>query len=126
MADHPGVDRFSQDYRAKEDFHDRSLSRGQKLSRRASEERVYKFFSDSSPRVLASQPWFLFPIEPDFHDRSLSRGQKLSRRASEERVYKFFSDSSPRVLASQPWFLFPIEPDFHLLSQTSEWSLPED
>jgi hypothetical protein len=23
--------------------------------------------SDSSPRVLASQPWFLFRIEPDFH-----------------------------------------------------------
>jgi hypothetical protein len=43
------------------DFHDRSLSRGQKLSRRASEERVYKTLSDFSPRVLASQPWFLFP-----------------------------------------------------------------
>src|SRR5713226_9200572 len=49
------------------DFHDRSLSRGQKLSRRASEERGYKTLSDSSPRVLASQPWFLFQIEPDFH-----------------------------------------------------------
>src|SRR6266478_9060281 len=43
------------------DFHDRSLSRGQKLSRRASEERGYKTLSDFSPRVLASQPWFLFP-----------------------------------------------------------------
>src|SRR5260370_415516 len=49
------------------DFHDRSLSRGQKLSWRASEERGCKFFSGSSPRVLASQPWFLFQIEPDFH-----------------------------------------------------------
>jgi hypothetical protein len=49
------------------DFHDRSLSRGQKLSRRASEERGYKTLSDFSPRVLASQPWFLFQIEPDFH-----------------------------------------------------------
>src|SRR6266478_6709576 len=49
------------------DFHDRSLSRGQKLSRRASEERGYKTLSDSSPRVLASQPWFLLQIEPDFH-----------------------------------------------------------
>ena len=28
--------------------------------------RVY-ILSDSSPRVLASQPWFLFRIEPDFH-----------------------------------------------------------
>src|SRR5712692_1210718 len=42
------------------DFHDRSLSRGQKLSRRASEERGYKTLSDSSPRELASQPWFLY------------------------------------------------------------------
>jgi len=55
------------DYFPQADFHDRSLSRGQKLSRRASEERVYKTLSDSSPRVLASQPWFLFQIEPDFH-----------------------------------------------------------
>src|SRR6266852_2867426 len=108
------------------DFHDRSLPRGQKLSRRASEERGYKTLSDSSPRVLASQPWFLLRIEPDFHDRSLSRGQKLSRRASEERGYKTLSDSSPRVLASQPWFLLQIEPDFHLLSQTHEWSCTED
>ena len=49
------------------DFHDRSLSRGQKLSRRASEERGYKTLSDFSPRVLASQAWFLFQIEQDFH-----------------------------------------------------------
>jgi len=42
------------------DFHDRSLSRGQKLSRRATEERGCKFLLDFSPRVLASQPWFLF------------------------------------------------------------------
>src|SRR5882762_371614 len=49
------------------DFHDRSLSRGQELSRRATEERGCKFFLDFSPRVLASQPWFLFQIEPDFH-----------------------------------------------------------
>src|SRR2546422_5627150 len=41
------------------DYHDRSLSRGQKLSGRASEEHGCKFFSGSSPRVLASQPWFL-------------------------------------------------------------------
>jgi len=41
------------------DFHDRSLSRGQKLSRRASEERGCEFFLISSPRVLASRPWFL-------------------------------------------------------------------
>src|SRR5580692_9007999 len=49
------------------DYHHRSLSRGQKLSRRATEERGCKILSDSSPRVLASQPWFLFRIEPDFH-----------------------------------------------------------
>src|SRR5258707_8993877 len=41
------------------DFHDRSLSRGQKLSRRASEERGCKFFLIPSSRVWASQPWFL-------------------------------------------------------------------
>jgi hypothetical protein len=28
---------------------------------------VYKILSNSSPRVLASQPWFLFEREPDFH-----------------------------------------------------------
>ena len=28
-------------------------------------------FSDSSPRVLASQPRFLFPIEPDNRESSL-------------------------------------------------------
>jgi hypothetical protein len=42
------------------DFHDRSLSRGQGLSRRAWEERGYKFFLNPSSRVLASRPWFLF------------------------------------------------------------------
>jgi len=25
-----------------------------------------QILSDSSPRALASQPWFLFPIEPDY------------------------------------------------------------
>jgi len=35
-----------------QDFHDRSLSRGQKLSRRASEERAYKFF-----RILRRVCW---------------------------------------------------------------------
>ena len=48
------------------DFHDRSLSRGQKLSRRATEERGVILLI--LRRVfLASQPWFLFEIEPDFH-----------------------------------------------------------
>src|ERR1700722_1298480 len=59
------------------DLHDRSLSRGQKLSRRASEERGCKFFLISSPRVLASRPgsW----IEPDFHllAQRLSAAQKI-------------------------------------------------
>src|SRR5882724_2794240 len=68
-------------FRGSADFHDRSLSRGQKLSRRATEERGCKFFLDFSPRVLASQPWFLFQIEPDFHwlsPRSASGlGQKI-------------------------------------------------
>ena len=33
---------------------------------------MYKTLSDSSPRVLASQPWFLFQMEPDFHLLSLT------------------------------------------------------
>src|SRR6267143_3703198 len=49
------------------DFHDRSLSRGQKLSRRASEERGCEKFLWILRRVWASRPWFLFHIEPDFH-----------------------------------------------------------
>jgi len=61
------IQQQSGNYVPQADFHDRSLSRGQKLSRRASEERGYKTLSDFSPRVLASQPWFLFQIEPDFH-----------------------------------------------------------
>jgi hypothetical protein len=49
------------------DFHDRSLSRGQKLSRRASEERGCKFFL-----ILRRVCWPLgrgsyIQIEPDFH-----------------------------------------------------------
>jgi len=38
-----------------------------------SEERGCKFFRGSSPRVLASQLWFLFQIEPDFHLLSQTR-----------------------------------------------------
>src|SRR5690349_19932800 len=49
------------------DFHDRSLSRGQKLSRRASEERGCKTCLILRRVFLASQPRFLFQIEPDFH-----------------------------------------------------------
>jgi len=49
------------------DFHDRSLSRGQKLSQRATEERGCKSFSILRRMFLASQPRFLFEIEPDFH-----------------------------------------------------------
>ena len=48
----PFIERFG-------DFHDRSLSRGQKLSWRAVEERGCNFFSIPSPRLLASQPRFL-------------------------------------------------------------------
>src|SRR5689334_16520889 len=48
------------------DFHDRSLSRGQKLSRRAREERVCKFLL-----VLRRVCWLLSrgssQGEPDFH-----------------------------------------------------------
>src|SRR6266567_6376285 len=62
------------------DFHDRSLSRGQKLSRRASEERGCKFFL-----VLRRVCWPLsrgsFLIEePDFH--LLAQPFQLPRRLS--------------------------------------------
>jgi hypothetical protein len=53
------------------DFHDRSLSRGQRLSRRASEERGCKFSLISSPRVLASRPWFLDRTRLPFAWRSV-------------------------------------------------------
>jgi hypothetical protein len=60
------------------DFHDRSLSRGQKLSRRAAEERGCNSFGFFAA-VLASQ-WFLFEIEPDFH--LLTQLLQLLRRLS--------------------------------------------
>jgi hypothetical protein len=41
------------------DIHDKSVSRGQKLSRRASEKRVHKILR-ASARVRASRRWFLF------------------------------------------------------------------
>src|SRR5713226_10116732 len=66
------------------DLHDKSLSRGQKLSGRAQEERVKKFFAIFSFAVVASRQLFLQYAEPDIHDKSLSRGQKLSGRAQEE------------------------------------------
>ena len=48
-------------------FHDRSVSRGQKLSRRAAEERGCKILSRCSTRVLASRPRVPIFREPDFH-----------------------------------------------------------
>jgi hypothetical protein len=49
------------------DLHDKSLSRGQKLSRRATEERVGQTLSGSSARLRASRRWFLLGVEPDIH-----------------------------------------------------------
>jgi hypothetical protein len=85
------------------DFHDRSLSRGQKLSRRATEERGCNFFSVSSPRVLASRPWFLFEIEPDFH--LLSRTSEWSSQKIElefSRQSRNLSTGASRAYARSP------------------------
>src|SRR6267154_1248475 len=49
----------SRDYFRIADIHDKSVSRGQKLSRRASEKRVHKI-PRASARVRASRRWFLF------------------------------------------------------------------
>src|SRR5713226_9600080 len=48
-------------------IHDKSLSRGQKLSSRAQEERVKKFFAIFSFAVVASRQLFLQYAEPDIH-----------------------------------------------------------
>jgi hypothetical protein len=49
------------------DLHDKSLSRGQKLSWRAQEERVKKFFKILQLAIVASRQLFLLSAEPDIH-----------------------------------------------------------
>jgi hypothetical protein len=63
------------------DFHDMSLSRGQKLSCRAQEERVKKFFKVFSSPLCASRQLLLQYAEPDIHLLSQPR-TALHRRLS--------------------------------------------
>jgi hypothetical protein len=51
-------------------------------------------FSGSSPRVLASQPWFLFPIEQDLARRAkaITRGKGICQH--------LFTPVEPRVETS--------------------------
>src|SRR5260370_12626223 len=51
------IDAKRGDHSLQADFHDRSLSRGQKLSRRASDARRSKTLSYSSSPLLPSPPW---------------------------------------------------------------------